>query len=270
MSLFLCSFASGSSGNSFLVKTAEGAILIDAGISARRITTALAQTGTREDELKAIFITHEHTDHICGLRTLTKRLPGADIFASAGTISGIGPHRISEKARETGKVHSLSPGEPVRTAGLEVTPFPVFHDAAEPFGYTVKRGAKTIGFVTDTGMYTEEMVYELAPADILVLEANHDLEMLKNGNYPHYLKQRILGREGHLSNAQAAEILTRIFEENRKKRVVMLAHLSRENNTPAAAGQTVTTLMAAGGYPAGRWFELGCLHRDRPSFLYTY
>jgi phosphoribosyl 1,2-cyclic phosphodiesterase len=270
MSISLCSFASGSSGNSFLVKTADGAVIIDAGISAKRILAGLAQTGTGTSEVRGVFITHEHSDHISGVRVLMKRLPRADLFASEGTLAGIKRNCSMEKEIVEDRFHALGAGETVDICGLAVTSFPVFHDAAEPFGYTVRRGAKSIGFITDTGVFTEEMVYSVAESDILILEANHDLDMLKNGNYPHYLKQRILGREGHLSNNQTAEMLIRIFEEERKKRIVMLAHLSAENNTPAAAGRTVTTLMAAKGYHTGRCFELGCLNRSKPSFLYTY
>ncbi|MDR1796063.1 MAG: MBL fold metallo-hydrolase [Clostridiales Family XIII bacterium] len=275
MSLSLCSFSSGSSGNSYLIKGGGGAILIDAGISASRILSGLERTGTARADVKALFVTHGHWDHVTGARVLLKKLPGADVYASAGTMEELERRDAGQKltfAREVAQQRKkrVAPAQPVEICGLTVRAFRTLHDAAEPLGFAVTDGGGggSVAIVTDTGLFTDDILYSVADADLLVLEANHDTEMLRSGSYPWHLKQRILSEVGHLSNAQAAEALARVFSLNAKKRVVLLAHLSQENNTPRLAEQTVCTLLAREGIFTGGDFHLGVLRRDMPSDLY--
>jgi len=273
MSLSFCSFSSGSSGNCYLVKTDEAAALIDAGISAKRIVKELERSETPADKVKALFLTHEHHDHITGARVLLKRLKEAKVYASAGTLEGA-------KRRDSYRQYSfvndieesrqirIAPDEPVTVGDMTVRAFRTLHDAEEPYGYSISAGRKRIALVTDTGTLSEEMLEYIADADVLVLEANHDTDLLRSGRYPHYLKRRILSDHGHLSNNQAAEALLKLFRYFDKKRIVLLAHLSEENNTPAIAERTVLTALAGKGLYTGSDLYMGVLLRDEASLIY--
>jgi phosphoribosyl 1,2-cyclic phosphodiesterase len=263
MTLSLCSFASGSSGNCYLVKSPSGAVIIDAGISAKRILEGLERTETLREDVRAIFVTHEHSDHIKGVRVLSKRLPQAEIYASKGTIAKI-QSEISED-----RLRVIASGESIKIEDFFVESFHLLHDAREPLGFTVRMGKKRASIVTDTGEITEEIVQAVIDSDILVLEANHDTEILKKGSYPYYLKQRILSSEGHLSNVQAARAIIEMMHENDKKRCILLAHLSRENNNPRIAETEICKILADGGYFTGRDLYIGVLERDTESPLFS-
>jgi len=273
MSLAFCSFSSGSSGNCYLVKTDEAAILIDAGISAKRIVRELERTDTPNESVKALFLTHEHRDHINGARVLLKRIKNANVYASAGTFEGVNTqyrgqevsfeNEIDEKRRIV-----IAPEEEMSVGDLTINAFRTLHDAEEPYGYCVSANGKKIVLVTDTGAMTEQMLESISDADLLVLEANHDTEILRCGSYPVFLKRRILSDYGHLSNRQAAETLQRLFFSHNKKRVILLAHLSEENNAPAIAEKTVLAALAGDGYYSGSDFYMGVLLRDEASLLY--
>jgi len=273
MTLSLCSFSSGSSGNSYLIKGGGGAILIDAGISASRILSGLERTGTARADVKALFVTHGHWDHVTGARVLLKKLPGADVYASAGTMEELERRDAGQKltfAREVAQQRKkrVAPAQPVEICGLTVRAFRTLHDAAEPLGFTVAADGRRVAIVTDTGLFTDDILFSVAGADVLVLEANHDTEMLREGPYPWHLKQRILSEQGHLSNAQAAQALRRVFETDARKRVVLLAHLSAENNTPQIAERTVCMMLAREGWFTGESLYVGVLLRDVASMLY--
>ena len=273
MNFSFCSFSSGSSGNCYMVKTDEAAVLVDAGISATRILHELERTDTPREKVKALFLTHEHYDHITGARVLLKKLQGARAYASAGTFKGVtksdrGSRYSFENEISEDRCISIIPDETVIVGDLAIRPFRTIHDANEPFGYSISSENKHIALVTDTGAITEEMLDHIAGADVLVLEANHDTDLLRCGNYPLYLKRRILSDHGHLSNNQAAEVLLKLFDNIDKKRVVLLAHLSGENNTPAIAERTVLTALARAGRYTGSDLYMGVLLRDEASLLY--
>lgn len=271
MSLSFCSFSSGSSGNCYLVKTGEAAILIDAGISATRILKQLERTDTPREKVKALFLTHEHHDHITGARVLMKKLPEVLCYGSSGTLTGVARKEAAyPQDREAAAKRRISIGEdsPVEIEDITVRAFRTLHDAADPYGYSIAAGGKRIAVITDTGAVTEEMLIHIADADILVLEANHDTELLRSGRYPHYLKQRILGDYGHLSNNQTADALLRLFKHREKRRVVLLAHLSEENNAPDIAQHTVLTSLAREDLYTGRDLDMGILMREEASPLY--
>jgi len=273
MSLSFCSFSSGSSGNCYLIKTEKAAVLIDAGISASRILKGLFRTNTEAEKVKALFLTHEHHDHVTGARVLLKKLNEADVYASGGTMEGTIRRDIHEKLSFSNEISEdrrniISPDEAVKIADMTVSAFRTFHDASESFGYLISACGKSIAVLTDTGFVPEEIIDYVADADVLVLESNHDTELLRRGRYPQYLKQRILSDHGHLSNSQAAETLLRLFGYYDKKRVVLLAHLSAENNTPAIAERTVLTALAREGLYTGSDLYMGVLLRDEESLLY--
>lgn len=220
-------FASGSSGNCLLVEEDETRVLIDAGISRRRLAAALNSLGCAMEQIGGVLITHEHSDHISGLEGLVKgrKLP---VFA---------PHTVA--ARLEGALPSLSEqlrviptGEPFSLGSLRITAFHTSHDTDESVGYRIE-GRGVYGHATDTGCVTEEMRRFLRGADTVLLESNHDEDMLRYGPYPFYLKKRILSTRGHLSNTDCAVFARELAESGTRK--IILAHLSRENNTPQKA-----------------------------------
>jgi phosphoribosyl 1,2-cyclic phosphodiesterase len=273
MTLSVCAFSSGSSGNCYLVRTEGAAVLIDAGISASRILRQLDRADTAHEQVAGLFLTHEHIDHVRGVRVLMKRLPQAKVFASPGTLEAVTrAERMAGTTYERDvaehRRRAVLPEEPIRIGDMTVRAFRTQHDAREPYGYSVSADGKEVAIVTDTGAVTDEILEGVVSADVLVLESNHDTMMLREGSYPWPLKQRILSEQGHLSNAQAAEALTRLFSLHDHKRIVLLAHLSDENNTPALAERTVITLLAQAGLYTGESLYLGVLLRDTPSLIY--
>ncbi len=262
MALNFCSFSSGSSGNCYLVKTETTAILVDAGISAKKILNGLCETNTSREELAALLLTHEHSDHIKSLPALMKKLEGLTAYANEKTLEAIG-QKIDPARGKTFVV-----GEPFEIGDIRVNAFRVCHDAVDPVGYSFYNGGRQISIVTDTGCILEGMMDEIREADLLVLEANHDTDMLKIGRYPWFLKQRILGDHGHLSNESAARMLVRLLSEREKKRRILLAHLSRENNFPEMAYQTVKNILEEENYFIGKHVELNTIIRDEVSVIY--
>ncbi len=231
------SIASGSEGNSLLVSAGGTHILVDAGISVRRITAALLSLGLTPGDIAGVLVTHEHSDHTAGLATLTKqyRLP---LYASGGTAGA-----LCARIPHAADVLHLLPRQGVLTLGdAQVTVFPTSHDAAESIDFRFDCGGAALGVLTDTGCVTPEAEQALQGVDLLVLESNHDEDWLLSGPYPYYLKQRILGNRGHLSNDAAAALAQRMASAGTRQFV--LAHLSRENNTPERARQTMARALA--------------------------
>lgn len=259
--LELCTLASGSSGNSLLVSDGRTHILVDAGISCRRITNSLKMLGVDPKELAGVLITHEHTDHMAGLATLTKqlRLP---VYASRGT----GRQLCYRIAFLEELFHPVTPGEGFSVGGIDVESFPTSHDAAESTGYALSAGGRKAAVVTDLGYVTPEVERGIRGADLLVCEANHDVEWLQAGPYPYYLKARILGDRGHLSNEAGAELAWTAVAGG--ARTVVLAHLSHENNTPARAHEVVRGLLERRGAAVGRDVSLEVAPRSEASRRY--
>lgn len=229
--------ASGSEGNCLLVSAGGTLLLVDAGISARRICGALQALALSPADISGVLLTHEHTDHICGVATLTKqhRLP---LYASRGTAEA-----LCRKSSCAADVLRVIPRRGVFNIGnAQITVFPTSHDAAESIDFRVDHDGASIGILTDTGFVTPEAEQALQGVGLLVLESNHDEEWLLSGPYPYYLKQRILGARGHLSNAAAGAFARRLAEGGTRQFV--LAHLSRENNTPERARQTLERALA--------------------------
>ena len=216
--------ASGSSGNCTLIKSDKN-ILIDAGISFRRICQSLQRLDTHISDIDAIFITHEHSDHVKGLSTI-KKMTKIPIFIHEKAFERLGMERTSE----------VFFNSTIKLGQLKIEPFLVDHDAVNPFSFIVDDGKKKIGTITDLGRVNNAVKYWISCLDCCVLESNHDTDMLLRGRYPYHLKQRILGPLGHLSNADASLLIREYSSEN--LRTVFLAHLSHNNNTIEIAQDT--------------------------------
>jgi len=253
----LITLASGSSGNCVLLREGSAAVLVDAGISCRRITAALAQFNVSPENLLGVLVTHEHSDHVSGLPTLTKRfrLP---VFASPGAA------RALRYAQDL--LRPVSPGDSFDLGPFTVQTFPTSHDAAEPMGFALSAAGRRAAVVTDLGEVTGAVLNGVLGSHLVVCEANHDVEWLKTGPYPYYLKSRILGPRGHLSNDSGGALALRCVEAG--AHTVLLAHLSAENNTPARARTAVETVLLGGGVEPGRDVTLAVAPRNEPSPIF--
>lgn len=258
MSLEFCSFSSGSSGNSYLIKSKNTNIIVDVGISGKRILDGVKSCGS--DTIDAIFVTHEHSDHVQSLRTMSKKAPEAEIITSHGTRIA-----LEEKfADMEGLIREQSSSMTI--GNIDVHPFHLSHDATEPTGYTFIHGGKQITIITDTGTITDEISYHGKSADLLVLEANHEVNILQCGPYPYSLKRRILSDYGHLSNEAAAKYLIDILNEKQGIKV-MLAHLSSENNSPFQAELTIKNKLFEEDIFIGKDLEMDILLKNTLSDL---
>lgn len=241
------SIASGSSGNCTYVGSDNTHILVDAGISKKRIEEALSKLELCFNDISAIFVTHEHTDHISALRTILKK-HDIPVYATRGTIKGI---KNSDKKNEMaeGRFVTVRADEAVVVGDMIVNPMTISHDALEPCGYRVYCGDRKIGIATDLGCFNDYTVECLKDCDALLLEANHDVRMLQTGPYPYVLKSRILGDKGHLSNDKSGELLSRLLSDRLKG--IFLGHLSMENNMPEIAYETVRFEIETSDVPFG-------------------
>lgn len=240
MSLEVCVLASGSSGNSIYVASATTRILIDAGLSAKQVALRLEEIGVIPESINGICISHEHGDHVSGIRVLQKR-HGIPIYTNAGTFSGIQrqpkSHEIAVKIFET--------GSPFEIGDITVEPFSVPHDAYEPVGFRLKTANSAVGIVTDLGMSTSLIRDKLKGCNVLIIESNHDEDLLQEAQRPWPLKQRIRSRQGHLSNTDAARLIADCASD--KLEHVYLAHLSSDCNTPDTALRTVSSQLRLDG-----------------------
>jgi phosphoribosyl 1,2-cyclic phosphodiesterase len=245
-----CPLFSGSSGNSYYIGSAQEGILIDAGRSAKQLTNMLEKCEIKISAVKAIFITHEHSDHVSGLRVFASRfhLP---VYASAGTMEALQAIGCLNDKFSSNVIQS----EGVECANMKVKPFRIPHDSAECVGYKVETSdGRVISLSTDLGFLSESVKNELAGSDMVVLESNHDVGMLQNGPYPYPLKRRILSNGGHLSNSDCSSELYPLVKKGTTRFV--LAHLSAENNTPELAYQTALCSLTMSGLKQGKDFEL--------------
>lgn len=231
----LCSIASGSSGNCIFAGSDTTSLMVDAGISGKRIEEGMNFIGQTTKELDGILITHEHSDHISGLGVISRRY-GIPIYATRGTREAI------LKCKTVGEIPpelfvEIEPDRDFTIGDITVSPVAVSHDAAQPTAYIFRQPGKSMAVMTDLGKYDNYIVEKLQRLDVLLLEANHDVHMLQVGTYPYYLKQRILGDKGHLSNELSGQLLSEVLHDNFK--TVVLGHLSKENNYERLAYETV-------------------------------
>ena len=232
----IVTFASGSTGNCCLVSDGGVNVLIDAGISARRIVQGLGVLGLAPQDVCGVLITHEHSDHISGLPVLVKRT-GMRIFAPSELGEVL--KRIKPELSES--IDYIPPDGGLCVGDVRITAFPTPHDASASFGYRIE-GSEVFAFATDTGHISDELLEGLQGADTVVIEANHDKVMLKNGPYPPFLKQRVLSKHGHLSNDDCAKLACLLADSGTRQ--IILGHLSQQNNTPEAAETAVAEALS--------------------------
>lgn len=236
-----CSLYSSSSGNCTYIGSSHGGILIDIGVSAKRTEEALSGIGVDPSSIHAIFVTHEHSDHIKGIKVFAARhkIP---VYASAGTLSGM------EKlgAVDSRVITDIVPSSGIEAAGMFIRPFRTPHDSNESTGFgIITPDSKRISVATDIGTVTDTVMEAIYGSDLILLESNHDIGMLQNGPYPFFLKERILSNHGHLSNEKCAETAVKLLESGTTRFV--LGHLSKENNIPSLAFETTKAAMTMAG-----------------------
>jgi len=262
----LVSIASGSSGNCIYAGTESTHILIDAGISNKRIEQGLNDIGVKGSELDGVFITHEHSDHVKGLGVLARKHK-VPIYATKETLEEIGEMKyLGEYPKEL--FRPVLPDAEIRVGDMQVRPFTIDHDAANPVAYRIRSGRKSVAVATDMGHFDQYIIEHLQGLDALLLESNHDVRMLETGPYPYYLKKRILSDHGHLSNDNAGRLLNYILHDNMKH--ILLGHLSKENNYEELAYETVKVEIDQGdhGYHS-RDFHIAVARRDEMSEIIT-
>lgn len=262
----LCSIASGSSGNCIYIGSEENSLLIDAGISGKRVEAGLKELELCGKDMDGILITHEHSDHVKGLGVLARKFE-LPIYGTRGTLKAI--RRMDSLGPVPEELfREIVPDVDFQVGELTVSPFRVSHDAADPVAYRVACKGKTAAVATDLGVYTDYTVERLKGLDILLLEANHDIHMLEVGGYPYYLKQRILGERGHLSNESAGQLLCKVLHDGLKH--IFLGHLSKENNYEELAYETVRLEVMLEDTPYGPDdFPITVAGRDRISRCVT-
>ena len=223
MALFITSLNSGSNGNCYYVGNSTEAILVDAGISCREIEKRMKKLGLPVEKVKAVFISHEHTDHISGLPVFIKKHK-VPVYITPGTLRN-GKLKLEKKW-----IRSFTAHEPVVIGELAVTPFPKLHDASDPFSFVIDCKKIKVGVFTDIGTTCEQVIKHFQQCHAAFLEANYDEQMLEEGGYPFYLKSRIRGGKGHLSNKQALQLFT--THKPSFMSHLVLSHLSKNNNSP--------------------------------------
>ena len=235
------SLGSGSSGNALVVRHGATTVLVDDGFAPRTLIARLRAVGVAPEEVSAILLTHEHSDHTSGARAFARRF-GIPLIADPRTLTALFalPDRNAPGSPPPERVE-MPIGHVLTWGTLEVTSFPVSHDAVAPCGYLLASAAWRVLIATDTGMVTDAMLEAMRRANLLVIEANHDYDRLVNGPYPHYLKARILSPKGHLSNEQTGRALVSVLDDG--PRWLWLAHLSRTNNTPDIARAHIRAML---------------------------
>lgn len=260
MKLKFCSLYSGSSGNCQYIKTQNATILVDAGLSGKRIQQEIAKIGEDPNKIDAIFITHEHVDHIQGAGIMSRRL-NIPIYANEKTWEAMSPCIGNIKS------HNIKILDDCTQIGdLTIKPFDISHDAAHPVGFNIFYKNKKISLVTDTGRANGTIITSIADSDLLLVESNHDEDMVIIGPYPWPLKRRVLGEYGHMSNEAAGRLIAEVIRKGTE--IVLLGHLSRENNFPELAYKTVESILVENSIDVNPGVCLDLTYRDRASKVY--
>lgn len=233
-----CSLASGSSGNCQYIEYKNTKIIIDAGLSGKKIEENLEKIGVKASDIDAIFVTHEHIDHIKSVGVLSRR-HNLKVFSNKMTLDGMLPTVKKLDAKNT---FIFENGKSFTFKDLEIMPVSTFHDCANGCGFVIS-GDKKVSLLTDTGWVNQDAMEKMDGSELFYLESNHDVDMLMNGTYTYATKQRILSTKGHLSNENAAEVLSMILKKKKEK--ILLGHLSSDNNLPEVALQTITNILTS-------------------------
>jgi phosphoribosyl 1,2-cyclic phosphodiesterase len=255
--MIFSSLYSGSSGNSIFISSDNAKVLIDAGMPGKSIEGALKEIGERPEEIDAIFVTHEHSDHIKGVGILSRKY-NIPVYANELTWKGMA------KAVGNIKEHNIKLMDSVVSIkDMDIVSFDIPHDAAAPSGYSLLSEGKKVCVATDLGYFSQDVKRNIIDADILLLESNHDVEMLKFGPYPYVLKRRILSDIGHLSNDACGNAITEIITDKQKR--IVLGHLSNTNNYPELAYATVANILNDNKVNIGKDIILTMADRSKPS-----
>lgn len=227
--------ASGSNGNCIFIESGSTRVLVDCGVSCKRITDGLKALSVSPDTISAVLITHEHSDHICGLKVFAKHY-NTPVYGTRRTLTEIAEGDVKAEI-DPALYRAVTPGETVTIGAFSVHVIHTYHDAADPVAYRFDAPEGKVAVMTDLGHYTEEIAEELKGLNGILLESNHDIRMLEVGHYPYALKRRILGDYGHLSNETSGKLLCKIL--NPELKFILLGHLSEENNYPDIALMSV-------------------------------
>lgn len=258
----MMSIASGSSGNCIYIGSDSTHILIDAGVSRKRICEGLRSADISISDIDAVFLTHEHSDHVKGAGIIMRN-DEISFYSTAGTLD-----RVVRDPKigyvDTDLLNTLNKGQSVTVGDLKINAFSISHDAADPVAYTVSCGDCKVGVVTDLGVFDDNVLEAMNGCRAFLAEANHDIRMLQAGPYPYDLKRRILGNKGHLSNEASGDLISRLLNDSIE--AVFLGHLSKENNFDLLALETVcqTIDLSDTGYK-GKDFRIEVAHRDKAS-----
>jgi phosphoribosyl 1,2-cyclic phosphodiesterase len=255
------SLFSGSSGNCYYLRSGHTRLLIDAGVSAKRIREALKLFDVELEEIDGILITHEHSDHIRGIDVLGRRC-GIPVYMNAPTAC-----YVTQNACVANADTLCVAEEEFVIKDVHIRSFPVWHDAVSPVGYTIQDGCAKMSLVTDTGCFTREIYDNIKGSDLVVLESNHDVKMLREGPYPHFLKQRILSSNGHLSNDDASKIGINLLKEGTK--ALVLGHISTTNNEYQLAKQHLQARIDRNGIEEDA-VSIDVAEKYRPSRLHKF
>ena len=292
MAIEVISIGSSSSGNSYIIKAVGRVILLDVGLTAKKIVGALTDNGLAPEDVDAVFVTHEHVDHVKSVRAVCRKCCNADFYATRGTIVGTANfayvpddrlHIVS--AGDTLIIGETGEAQPEDRKNVRVDVFEISHDAREPVSYAFTCGGEKLAVVTDTGIITDSIFEAISDADKLVFESNHDEGLLMYGEYPYPVKMRIKRDHGHLSNKYAGETLAKLLE-NRKTMAagmvhgpseagdrsprpleIMLAHLSFHNNAPYYARNTIVPILKENGFEMDEDYTLTIAAKDETTFF---
>ena len=271
----IVSAGSSSSGNSYIIIAGDQTIILDVGLPAKKIKAALGHLGCGPEDVGAVLITHEHTDHVKSVRAISRCCVNAGFYASRGTV--FSAQNFCHVPDE--RIHLMSSGDSAvlescadEDGGVVIRSFSLSHDAAEPLGFSIEAGGEKLAVVTDSGIITDEIFEAVKDADQLVFEANHDEEMLMFGEYPYPVKVRIKGEKGHLSNDYAGDVLAYILADRKVRQAqeplrIMLAHLSFHNNAPLFARQTVEDALVTAGFHKGEDYLLDVAAKEGITFM---
>ncbi len=262
MSIRYISVASGSSGNCHYIEKCKTKILVDAGLSGKKIEEDLRKHSVDLSLLSGVVVTHEHTDHIKGVGIISRRY-NVPVFATEKTWTSM--ESCLGKIKSENK-RLFTPYKKFSIGDIEVSPFSTCHDAVDSCGFAISDGKNKLSIATDLGCVTDKVMGYISHSDLVVLEANHDEQMLKMGSYPYYLKRRILSDVGHLSNIESGNVAAKLAKMGTKS--ILLAHLSKENNIPILAYQTVSGIMKENGICVNRDTDLMVLERSRVSDIF--
>ena len=259
------SFGSGSSGNCYFLYTENDGLLIDSGLGIRALKKRFIDYGLNLKQVHHILVTHDHADHVKSVGKLSEDL-NVEVYATKDVFKGIAGNYCVRKKIPSANVKNIEKGVRFQIGDFQIEPFNVPHDSFDNVGYRIEYQGVVFCIMTDVGHVTDEMKHHISQANYLVLESNHDVEMLMNGPYPAFLKERISSPNGHLSNTDCAMALAENATPSLKH--VWLCHLSEENNHPELARKTVESILQSYGIVVGKEFDLDVLKRRMPSGIF--